>query len=527
MLDYIYEYDPVKERIKSVDKAIMIVAMFMLCLIPLIMYRHDMVSYSTIFNGNNYATGEKVDVFNFFKSVAIILSTCVLIGLFIYKLVVFNCEIRKTKLNYIVLFFATVIMITPLVSKYTDIALLGNYDRHEGALAWFSYLSLFFVIYNTDIKREHYKYFYLAIVPFIIINLITGITNLSGHNLLDNEFINNILGGGLSGYLITTLYHPNFGSAMSAVVFCVSFTYLLLEEDTKVKIGLLITTVMSFAMLLSMISSGGFVTVLIVIPIILALTIRLTSVKNVAIWAGITMVLNAISYMIISKLDERVYGESLAIIEKINSISPIIIPVAIVGFVGVVLVLNFINTKIAFDIVTAITVVVVSVGCVALSNTIEKDIDKIKNNTIYQKVNEMSTDRINIWMKTIDLIRDKPLFGHGFDTYPYSIIETDADRGVSTYGEFIDKPHNWYLTVAYGSGVLGIVGLMGVLIYILRGVFNSWSDKIDNKYMFIFGVGVIAYAVQGLSNDSLSGSSIVFWVMAGLCVNMLLTAKEQ
>lgn len=527
MLDIVYEYDIRKEKIKQVDKCITIAATIMLCIIPLLMYRYDAVSYSPILVGNSYATGERTDVFNFYKTISIIVSSCVLLGLLIHKMVRYNYEIKKTKLNYVVLLFAIAIVLSPIVSKYTDIALYGNVDRYEGAAAWFSYLSIFFVLYNTKIEAKFYKYFYLALIPFIVINLLMSILHLMGVNLLDYEIINNLLGGELSGYLSTTLYHPNFGSAMSAVVFCVSFMYLLLEKNIKIKVLLLITTIASFAMLLAMISSGGFVTTLIVLPILIVMAIRLTNIKNVLVWSGVTLISNCIVYLSLSKLDERVYAESFALISKINGISKFIIPVAIIGFVGIVFILKFVNRKKVFDIVLGLTVVCTLVFGVAASNVIEKEMALVKENPIYQKINEMSTDRINIWMKTIDLINDKPLLGHGFDTLPYVIYEEDEDKGVSTYGEFIDKPHNWYLTVAYGSGLLGLTGLIAILAYIMRGLFYDLSDKIQNKYIYIFGIGVLAYAVQGLSNDSLGGTSIMFWIIAGLCASQLSKSKTN
>ncbi|MCR8745462.1 O-antigen ligase family protein [Romboutsia lituseburensis] len=520
-MESIYEYNYRQQKIARIDKIIAIIAMFMISIIPLIMYRYDSMVYSPILSGNVYSTGNKVDIFNYYKSVILNISSFLILGLLIYKTIALKDLIKSNKLNMIILIFAAIILITPLVSDYIDISLLGNSDRHEGAIAWFSYLVVFYALCNIKIEKEQYKYFYWVLIPFIIVNLITSLTNLYGYNLIDNRVVNNILGKGLSGYLVTTLYHQNYGSAISAVIFSVSFTYLLLEKNTKIKIALVITTVASFTMLLAMISSGGFVTALIVLPIILVIGIRFRGIKETVLWTIPTVILNAISYMILSKSNEKVYEESFKIIEKINDISGAIIPVAIIGFILVVFIMKFINRKVVFNIAIGVVIVSMLIGGVALSNTIENNKQVITENTIYQKLNEMSTDRINIWIKTIDLINEKPILGQGLDTYPYVISDKDEDRGISTYGEFIDKPHNWYLSVAYGSGILGLSAFLAVLVYVLKGLFDKLSDKIDDKYIYIFGVGFIAYAVQGLSNDSWVGTSIIFWVLAGVCANKL------
>lgn len=521
MLDTIYEYDKQKEQIKTVNKSILIVAMFMLAIVPLIVYRHDAPSFGPIFEGNVYVTGMKIDVFNYYKAVLFNITTLVMLGLFIYRTIVLKDEIKMNKMNILIMFLAILIMIVPLLSKYTDIAFWGNYDRHEGSYAWLSYLMVFFILYNTKIEKKQAKYFYWTFIPFIIINLTLGLLNLYGHNIIENQTVNKMLGGDLTGYLVTTLYNPNYGSGIAAVIFSISFMYLLLEKSIKTKIALLITTVASFTLLLSMTSSGGFVTAAILLPIILVIGIRFRGIKNTVIWTIPTFVLNAISYIILSKANERVYDESFKMVEKINNISVAIIPAAIIGFILIVFLMKFINRKIAFNIVIGLTVVSMLIGGVALSSTLENNKEAITGNNIYQKLNEMSTDRINIWLKTIDLMNEKPLLGQGFDTYPYVMLENDPDKGISTYGEFIDKPHNWYLTVAYGSGILGLVGFLAILISILKGLFDKISDKIDDKYIYIFGIGFIAYAVQGLSNDSWVGTSIIFWIVAGVCANRI------
>jgi hypothetical protein len=531
MLDVVYRYNPREEEIRKIDKFIVIMSTVMLFIIPLLVYRHDSISFSPLLE-STYGTGQKVDVFNYFKSITIILGMCSLLWALLYKMIKHEYKLKNSILNYFLIIFATFIVISPLFSKYKDIALLGNFDRYEGAVAWFSYISIFFVLFNTKIEQKYFKFIYLALVPFIIINLFISITNLIGFNLIEVDFINNMLGGGLSGYFVTTLYHPNFGSAISSVIFSISFMYLLLEENIKVKIFLMITTVMSFAMLLGMISSGGFMTILVVVPILLVIAIRLTNIKNVLTWGGLTIILNTVVYFIMNNLNEKVYAESFSLIAKINSVSKILIPLAIILFLGIVFSFKFINRKKEFDIITILAVVVVSGGLLFISSKIEKEktileenpnaeIVRIKDSSLYQKINEMSTDRINIWMKTIDLINDKPLVGHGFDTLPYIISQVDEDKGISTYGEFIDKPHNWYLTVAYGCGVIGLAGLVAILIYITRALFNSVSEKINNKYLYIFGIGVIAYAISGFTNDSLGGTSVIFWIIAGVCASQL------
>nr|WP_288306450.1 hypothetical protein [uncultured Romboutsia sp.] len=54
---------------------------------------------------------------------------------------------------------------------------------------------------------------------------------------------------------------------------------MLLEEEIKRKVAILIIASLSFAMLLAMISNSGFITIVVLIPIIIVLACRLTDKK--------------------------------------------------------------------------------------------------------------------------------------------------------------------------------------------------------------------------------------------------------
>lgn len=530
MLSKYYE----QEKIEKINKIIIFVLLAMLCIVPIITFKYISNSYSPVFMNNLYTTGVKIDVFNFYKSIVLYLGTGIIFTLFMYKIVVLKDEIRESKLNILMLILALGIIISPLVSSYKDIALMGNFDRHEGAIAWFCYLIILFVLYNTKIDEKYFKTFYFALVPFLIINVVLSVSKTFGNDLINNSIVQTLIGGNgeLEGQFFTTLYHYNFASGVAAVIFSSSYMYMLLEKDVKKKSSILIVASLSFAMLLAMISNGGFITIVILIPIIITLACRLADKKSVITWSAILLVINAIIYFILNNQNANVYEESVALFAKLNSISVLIIPTIIALFVAILLIMKFVNKKKFFNISLSIMVVgtlmCVSLYALNLNNqnkVLEQNpnasIVRIQDTSIYNKLNEISTDRLNIWTKTLDLINDKPLFGYGFDTFPYVFISNDDNGGLSTYGEIIDKPHNWYLSVTYGSGLIGLIGLIGVIIYIMKGVFDNVVDKIDDKYIYVFGIGSIAYAVQGMFNDSLVGTSIIFWIFAGLSLNLL------
>lgn len=530
-----------EEKSAKIDKCIIYTVFAMLIIIPIIAYKYESLSISPVVMNNYYSTDLKSNIFNFYKSIILYLGTIISLGLFSYKTFIINKELKENKINIAIAILAIFIILSTILSRYKGISLFGNFDRNEGALAWFSYLTVFFVLYNINIEKKYIKYFYFIIIPFLLINLILSTLNLYGINVLKFDIVQMMLGGNgnIGGTLWTTLYHYNFMSGIGAVMFAVSFVYMILEEDIKKKIILSLGTIISFTIVISSNSIGGFLTVLLIIPIIIPLIWNLREKKQTLIWSLGTLIISSIIYVVLNNKNPMVYAESLAIIEKINGVSAFIIPGLIVLYILFLLILSKINKKKCFNIITIAVSTIIIISSVAYSFIIEKEnkmIDKNLDNTnivrisetpIFTKLNEMSTDRLNIWTKTIDLINDKPIFGHGFDTFPYIFIPNDDNGGLSTYGEVIDKPHNWYLTVAYGGGLVSLVCLLAIILYILKNVVYSSIDKIDNKYLYVFGIGVITYAIQGMFNDSLVGTSIFFWIFAGLCMNLISNQHEK
>ena len=157
-----------QEKIERIDKYIILVLLAMLCIIPIITFKYISSSYSPVFMNNSYGTGVKVDVFNFYKSIILFLGTGTVFALFMYKITVLKDELKDGKINIFILILALGIIISVLLSPYKDIALMGNFDRREGGLAWLSYLIILFVLYNIKIEEKYLKMFYFILVPFLL-----------------------------------------------------------------------------------------------------------------------------------------------------------------------------------------------------------------------------------------------------------------------------------------------------------------------------------------------------------------------
>lgn len=137
------------------------------------------------------------------------------------------------------------------------------------------------------------------------------------------------------------------------------------------------------------------------------------------------------------------------------------------------------------------------------------------------------TGRLYIWEKTVDLTMERPLFGFGMDTlmYHFPHYNIDARAGLRTEKTIVDKPHSMYVGAFYGTGIVGFIGFMGVLV--LTG-WVALKTVVIRKYVMasMLGIGWLAFLIQALFNDTLPGTAGPMWAIAGMMMAILLAKNE-
>ena len=103
--------------------------------------------------------------------------------------------------------------------------------------------------------------------------------------------------------------------------------------------------------------------------------------------------------------------------------------------------------------------------------------------------------------------------------------------GIFRYDMLIDKPHNTYLQIGIGVGLLGLL----VYLYILarhalkyhQALSVRGIQTVDDVVALALFAGWLGYLFQGLINDSVLSNAPVFWVMFGLSVNYVQSVLPQ
>jgi O-antigen ligase len=126
--------------------------------------------------------------------------------------------------------------------------------------------------------------------------------------------------------------------------------------------------------------------------------------------------------------------------------------------------------------------------------------------------------RIEFWKKSIALISEAPVFGHGTGSIR-ELFSRSTPAGKGATRSAADNPHNETLVVAIQMGLIGVgllcamwvahlllfaasgaiawLGLAIVLQNIVSCLFNSHLTDFTQGWLYIFGVGVTAGYLQG------------------------------
>ena len=126
-----------------------------------------------------------------------------------------------------------------------------------------------------------------------------------------------------------------------------------------------------------------------------------------------------------------------------------------------------------------------------------------------------------IWSRSIPLLKDTILLGHGPDTFALVFPQNDYVAKMKYVNDiylYVDKPHNFYLQVGINSGILSLLALLAFIGWYYFSSLRMYIKGAINKF-FIPGVaclvGVTSFLVSSLANDSTVSVSPIFWILIG------------
>lgn len=498
---------------KSVDKWIFGLLLIVIGFVPLIVMASVVeVQSPMITNVSALAGGTKGDLFTHYKALAVIVITVLAGIMFLAKILFMNGEIRKTKLNYAIGAFAVAIVLSTIFSPNISIALHGQYNRTDGAISWLCYLALFIIAMNIEYPKKVVNYVLYSLYPFVVINLFIITMNFYGNDLLQKAAVKKLVMAflpaganiGEGSLLIGTLNQWNYMSGMFSIMAMLFLSAAILEKNIGRAISHLVMAVMSISIMLMSISTSGFLTVCVMMIVVLFVIFRSEKkVQSFAIIAVFLMVSAPIFHILATK-NAKVWDESIGFIVKSN-------PYAKEDSKSQTSFNN--NGDVDFNWLTKAYAA-----------------EKFELPVLPEANWGPGTGRIYIWEKTLNLVKERPLFGYGLDTLAYNFPHNDLEaRGNLNEVTIVDKPHNIYIGVIYGTGVIGIVAFFGMVLLSLKWVvvkiltFNPLSSNL----VITLCIAWLAFLFQSLFNDTSIGITGPLFTMGGIMLGILINKNKD
>lgn len=147
---------------------------------------------------------------------------------------------------------------------------------------------------------------------------------------------------------------------------------------------------------------------------------------------------------------------------------------------------------------------------------------------------QLGSSRGYIWSRSLPILKNTFAIGYGPDTFAVNFPQDDYIGKIKAYGTMnilVDKPHNMYLQTGINTGVISLIALLILfLIYIIQSFKIYLKNTFDDFYS-IAGVGIflgiLGYLVAGIFNDSVVSVAPVFWLLFGVGVSINAIVSEN
>jgi len=152
--------------------------------------------------------------------------------------------------------------------------------------------------------------------------------------------------------------------------------------------------------------------------------------------------------------------------------------------------------------------------------------DKLRmaEQVLFNDYERILSGRGYIWSVSIPLLKKYFVLGSGADSFVTAFPQQDYLRlwrnGFAE--QVMSKPHSLYLQVGVQDGVIALLGMLVFFgIYLIQSVRLYINTKFESFYEqagVAVMLGVLGFVVMGISNDSSTTVSPLFWAIAGLGV---------
>jgi len=139
--------------------------------------------------------------------------------------------------------------------------------------------------------------------------------------------------------------------------------------------------------------------------------------------------------------------------------------------------------------------------------------------------------RTEIWTVSLRMVKERPIFGHGLNTYMRLFQEYRRKQWWPPVWDNPTYAHNCYIQIAAETGILGLMFFLWILGRFYRKITRMIKDQYRrdrqeevNWSMILMGLlaGILAFLVQSFFDTNFYSLqlSTLFWFMFGLAVTL-------
>lgn len=141
--------------------------------------------------------------------------------------------------------------------------------------------------------------------------------------------------------------------------------------------------------------------------------------------------------------------------------------------------------------------------------------------------------RMRIWNQTLEKIKEKPVLGWGFGSFPRYIVwgkESPQAKGLGS-GSMVIPPHNHLLAVFYKMGILGLAFFIVINLWVFLvgvGYIKTCRDPFNRRFLIAMLAAFVYWHGTALFFDVLESppTGIFLWILIGCIMGIIHIDKK-
>ena len=586
--------------LKKESKSYIISALPVIFLVSVFLFAIHAVIVKTGLDGMFWygESGYTVDVYAYFRMQIFIVLSIISIVYLIISVLSGSAKVYKNKVYIPMLIYVVMVFISYMASDYKHIAAVGFYERYESTFVLIGYMAITFYAMNMINDERAFKLIFYIFSACCAVLGIWGILQTFEIDIYSlpswlymNSEISQMTNLKLSGAADSVRWfftNQNYSSFFMVFPICVSAMLIIWSQKIQWKIAFTVLLALMFYSLFNAKSLGGMVgaavsavvglivfnkkliewktsVVLIIIAGIVSAAVSLPSIMGeIGSVTPVASLFSKTAYADDAQQEGLKYVDIDYVVTDGNNI--------IFNFAGTEVTIKTENGRVlgvygadGSEIGLNTDYMQISEG--ELEDTGYKTVNvKTANATWsfadldgelyfvtptgkgakldkvesfgFENSQDFATYRGYIWSRTLPLIKDTILIGHGADTFALYFPQADY-AGKYNIGYFsdatdivVDKPHNMYLGMAVNTGVISLIAALCIFAFYLIDSFKIYSKNEYSGFISLMGAGVFVavcgFLVAGLVNDSTVQVMPTFYALlgTGFAANRVLKEKK-